>query len=254
MILFRKCVDPDEELVAKKYFDVINYRSEIQPNRIIIPRYSSLPFYHELEQDVMNLGSRLINSYRQHQWITNLDYYEILKDYTFRTWFSLEEINHLDIPMIVKGKINSKKHTWNRTMYAKNRDEARSIYFGLLDDSLIGNQTIIFREYVPLKTYGKGLYDLPFTNEWRFFFYQEELVSYGYYWANSDFDGEMNEEGIEFAKNLAKICSEYVGFYVLDIAQKEDGNWILVEINDGTMSGLSRIDPDQFYSRLKAIF
>lgn len=36
----------------------------------------------------------------------------------------------------------------------------------------------------------------------------------------------------------------------MDIAQKEDGGWVVVELNDGSMSGLSCIDPDELYNNL----
>jgi hypothetical protein len=130
MILFRKNIDDEEEQIARKYFQVVNYRSEIPPNSLIIPRYSALPFYHELEKDVTNLGSKLINSHNQHQLIANFDYYEVLEKYTFKTYFSLQDIIKLpDTPLVVKGKTNSLKHSWNRRMFAKNKEEAKEIYF-----------------------------------------------------------------------------------------------------------------------------
>ena len=45
--------------------------------------------------------------------------------------------------------------------------------------------------------------------------------------------------------------SEYANFFVLDLAEKKSGGWVLVEINDGEMSGLSENDPDMLYSNLR---
>jgi hypothetical protein len=37
---------------------------------------------------------------------------------------------------------------------------------------------------------------------------------------------------------------------VLDIAETEKGDWILIEMNDAQMSGLSMNDPQMLYKRL----
>ena len=40
-------------------------------------------------------------------------------------------------------------------------------------------------------------------------------------------------------------------FYVVDIAKTQSGEWIVIELNDGQMSGLSCNDPKLLYSRLR---
>ena len=66
-------------------------------------------------------------------------------------------------------------------------------------------------------------------------------------------DIKLDDEGYEFAKKVGRIAADYVNFYVLDIAQKENGDWVLIEVNDGQMSGLSEIDPHELYSNLKKL-
>lgn len=62
----------------------------------------------------------------------------------------------------------------------------------------------------------------------------------------------MNDAGLRFADRVADVVHRHARarFYVLDIAQKEDGNWVLVEVNEGQQAGLSAIDPTLFYSSL----
>jgi hypothetical protein len=38
---------------------------------------------------------------------------------------------------------------------------------------------------------------------------------------------------------------------VLDVAEKENGEFVLIEINDGQMSGLSCCNPEELYLNLK---
>lgn len=255
-ILFRKSQEFENEFqVAKQYFDVEECRSNCH-NSLVIGRYSVLPFYKELEQDLVNQGCKLINSCEQHAWIANFNYYEELCSYTPRTWFDYNFYEAPEGKYIVKGRTNSRKLQWNKLMYADTKRRALLIANELCDDPLIGPQGIIYREYVPLKTFEVGLNDLPFTNEWRFFFLRNELVDYGYYWSNAKYIPDKKEafpRAIWFAREIAKTVQKYVNFFVLDIAETIDDRWTLIEINDGCMSGLCTINPDNFYTSLKKV-
>jgi hypothetical protein len=140
-------------------------------------------------------------------------------------------------------------------MFASNKKQAMIIAGELMKDVLIGPQGVIYRKYVPLKTFEIGLNDLPFTNEFRFFFYKEHLISHGYYWSSAEEsvidNATITLDGIDFAIKMAKIASEHVNFFVMDIAEKEEGGWILIEINDGQQSGLSENDPHVLYQNLR---
>jgi len=117
---------------------------------------------------------------------------------------------------------------------------------------LLGEQGIIYREYIPLKTYGYGMSGLPFTDEYRFFFYRDQLLTHGYYLSiATNTDRKISQDGIDFAQDLSVIVKDYANFFVLDIAQKRDGGWILIEINDGPCSGLSECSPNLLYENLQ---
>ena len=137
-------------------------------------------------------------------------------------------------------------------MFAETKRQASELAAELAYDSLIGTQGVIYRKYVPLKRLETGLYDLPITNEWRLFYLGETRLAHGYYWSNADdvTKGNIDEKALEFADNLAKIVAEHVNFFVLDIAEKAEGGWVLVEINDAQMSGLSEVNPDELYANL----
>ncbi len=256
VILFRQNRDNYKECefeIAQKYFDVVENRAKIPQGSLVIGRYSVLPFYKELEQDIIDNKSKLINNLKQFEWIEKFKYYEQLKDYTFKTWFNAFELPEDGTQFIVKGVTNSRKSHFDTKMFAPTKRDAILIMTELQQDGLIGQQDIIFREYIPLKTFEISMNNLPITNEFRFFFYKEQLLSFGYYWANAEHPeyGTINEEGISFAKNIAKIASEYNNFFVIDIAEKQSGGWICVELNSGQMSGISMNKPDELYSNLK---
>jgi hypothetical protein len=255
-ILFRKSLADDGEYeIAQKYFDVYTQRSDIPRHSTVIGRYSTLPFYKELVYDLDKNLAYLLNSYKQHKWIADFEYYNVLKEYTPETWDD-ETIRYCkyDGPFVVKGKTNSRKYRWNTHMFAKTKIDALKIGCELMNDELIATQGVLYRKYYPLLTYEVGLNGLPFANEWRFFFYKNHLLSYGYYWSISEYiPNQISPKAIEFAQKIAKIASQYTNFFVLDVAETVEGKWILIEINDGSMSGLSENNPHTLYSNLKSI-
>lgn len=248
-ILFRNSIETEEEFrICSSILPTKEQRTKLDPG-LVIGRYSVLPYYTELEKDLATKGCKLINSYHQHNWIANFDYYEVLKDYTFETWFDIKDTP--DVPMVVKGRTNSRKARWDTHMFAKNREQALLIALELLQDPLLQNQGIIYRRYVPLQTLEIGINNQPFANEFRFFFLGKEVLSYAFYWTQCERQGEMDGDGLTFAINMGRIISNYVNFFVIDIAKTEDGKWVLVEVNDGQMSGLSHNDPSRLYSNLR---
>lgn len=254
-LLFRVLNDNYEEAhIAEKIWEehYVNHRSDIRNNSLVIGRYSVLPHYEELEYDLKTFNSTLINSSKQHRWIANFAYYQEFQLITPQSWQSLVNCPW-DGPFVVKGNTNSKKWSWNTKMFAPDKKTALNIGADLAADDFIGPQGIIYRQYIPLKIFEIGLNGLPFSNEWRFFFLRNTLIDYGYYWScaeklrNND---ELPNIAIEFAYEIARIASLHCNFFVIDIAEKEDGGWILIELNDGQMSGLSTIEPNNFYRKL----
>lgn len=222
-------------------------------NALVVGRYSVLPYYEDLENDLRHMGSRLINSHSQHRWIADFHYYDVLRDFTFESWAE-DEFHRCDHPgpFVVKGATNSKKHHWNTMMFAETKRDAVLTGLRLKEDGLLATQDLVYRKYTPLVTYEIGLNGLPFTNEHRLFFLGKKLVASGYYWTEAE-DVEspkLTEEGLWFAQQVADIASAYVNFFVLDIGEKQEGGWVLIEVNDAQMSGLSMIDPSQFYRNL----
>jgi len=54
--------EEDELIHIKKYFNCTNSRTNIPNNSLVIGRYSVLPFYKELENDLANRKCKLINT------------------------------------------------------------------------------------------------------------------------------------------------------------------------------------------------
>lgn len=253
--------EENELFVSKQYFNVIEQRSLISTlpkDTIIIPRYSCLPYFKELEEDVNFFGCKLINSFRQHLYVADMkNYYEDLYEITPKTYFRLEDVPRTGGPFIVKGATNSKKFLWNTRCFCKNINEVVETYRALSDDSLIGQQDIYIREYVPLVKLSEGLNELPISEEYRFFVAYKKVISSAFYWAShiDDLNEIPNSNCVpkEFIQKIIDLVDDKINFYVIDIARTINNEWIVIELNDGQQSGLSLNDPHTFYKNLKDI-
>lgn len=264
-VLFREDLDTEGELdVCKHYLHTSRYRSHLR-NKLVIGRYSVLPFYQELEAELKSNGCRLVNTYEQHAWIADVLAWAGdastgvegaltgLTPKSWSTWASLPS----NTSFVVKGKTNSRKFEWNRRMFAKSREDVPGIARSLYDDTMINEQGLVVREYIPLRKLDEGINGLPVSEEWRCFFYRDRLLSKGFYWTNFPevFDQvEWTAAAETFAHEAAEKARRHADFFVLDIARRADGGWIVIEVNDGQMSGLSLCDPHELYQNLADTF
>lgn len=262
VILMRASLAEDDELIeAKKHFEVFETRGRVPINKQVIGRYSCLPYYKELEADLKEHNSQLIDNHSAHMYIADLqNWYEDLKDFTPKTWFSLEDFKR-DKPVgsfVLKGQTNSKKQQWDTHCYASTEKDVDTVYSRLNDDGFLGDQNIYIREYVPLRQFGIGIRGLPITEEYRFFVLDGEIVGSGYYWSQFPEvreENNLNADSVprSFLKDIILKIGNKVRFYVIDVARKADGNLCVIELNSGQMSGLSDVEPVELYKNIKTV-
>lgn len=251
----------DQELkAANKHFVTYKNRTSANGGDLVIGRYSVLPYYKELEDDLAHKGAKLINSHRQHRYVADLwNYVHDLEGLTPRTWNAKNMLGVPEgIPLILKGETNSRKDLWSTHMFAENKQKAIQVFLNLSRDNLIGQQEVYVREYIPLVrvTEVDNQFDSPpVTLEFRFFVAYGEILSGGYYWSSHvDELPYVPSPSIvpqEFLQKAINRVKDKVNFFVMDVAQTQSGNWIVVELNDGQMSGLSENDPNVLYKNLK---
>jgi hypothetical protein len=149
--------------------------------------------------------------------------------------------------------MSSRKPRWDTHMFARTKQDALKVAERLKDDGEIAEQGVVYRRFVPLKTFQLGPYGLPFTNEWRFYYLGWRRLSVGYYWSMADcaHQAALHPEAIALADKLAKIAAKRANFFTLDLAETETGEWILIEINDGQTAVPSENDLDELYGNLR---
>lgn len=252
VILFRKSLEEESEFSCAQEIwgdNLLEYRSQVPENSIVICRYSALPFYKELEDELALKNSELINSFSAHKYIANMEWVNDLEDLTpktrFQPWGLLPEGSY-----VVKGLTNSRKFQWKTHMFAETRNDVPNVVRRLLDDTMIREQGLVVRDYEQFEVLGDQINGLPVTNEWRFFCLFGEIISKGFYWSNFETTPEFEIESENLVREVLSRLPEKVRFVVVDVAKREDGVWRVVELNDGQMSGLSNNDPKVLYSKL----
>ena len=253
LLLFRPDGDTEAELAAARR----HWRVELDRERcrgcLVVGRYSVLPFYDALEQDLAGRDCRLINTYEQHRWIANFDYYSTFRGVTPESWSDAEFDAAPEGPFVLKGRGSSFKHKWSELMFARDKADAARKAAVLRATPVVAQQGLLFRRYIPLEAFGTTDSGLPIANEWRFFFVGERPVCHGYYWSRVAPGAvpAIDDAGIAFARECARRVAGRATFFVADIARTAEGQWILVELNDGQTSGPLGLDADVFYRALR---
>lgn len=255
VIYYRGIEFEQEELAAAQArFTCTNRLPEIHKGDLVIGRYSLYPFYADQEKDIEYLGATLINSYQQHRYIADLQNYVYdLHDLTPKTWDNLQDIPEVG-PFVIKGETNSRKSNWLRDMYAPDKKAAIDICNRLSNDGLMQQQKLYIRQYVPLVKLMDGVNGMPVTMEFRFFVAYQKLLCGGFYWQNYVDDlgsvPDFHQADLNLLNEVIRRVGNKSNFYVIDVAQTQSGEWIVIELNDGQQSGLSCVDPDELYRGL----
>jgi ATP-grasp domain, R2K clade family 3 len=88
------------------------------------------------------------------------------------------------------------------------------------------------------------------TREFRLFVLDGQIIFSTPYWEEGDYGDDNNAlPPIDLFRQVAqKIQSR---FFTMDVAQKRDGTWNIVELGDGQAAGLpARTDVEAFYQVL----
>ncbi|GAA0894369.1 ATP-grasp domain-containing protein [Fulvivirga kasyanovii] len=160
-----------------------------------------------------------------------------------------------EAPIVIKDYVKSEKHNWNEACYIPDASDSEKIkstvekFLNLRGDSL--NKGLVFRQFEELgflTNHSKS--GMPLTKEFRVFFLQKQCVTMFNYWDEGAYDNTKPkiDEFIEVARDIES------NFFTMDIAQKKNGDWVIMELGDGQVAGLpDNADKDEFYKKLNAL-
>ncbi len=158
--------------------------------------------------------------------------------------------------LIVKDYVKSRKHEWNEACFIPDAsDTAAAVqviqtFLSRQGRKFQGGLVLrAFEPFAPLTTHSQS--GMPLTREYRLFFADGEVLSAAEYWE----EGRYGAEPLpleQFRRVARQIGSR---FFTMDVAQRTDGVWRVMELGDGQVAGLpDRLDHAAFYAGLAKMF
>lgn len=221
------------------------------------PRAHYQAFYDSLLMD----GVQLIHDPDTHLLCSELPHwYPLIKHVTPRSlWFDeipdVETVTaHFEWPIFVRGSEKSRRHS-KRLSIIDGPDDYKHMRQIFTQDRVLQYQQLVCREFVPLRKVADVDGDLiPASFEFRTFWWRGQFVGSGRYWVNAPYydwtEGEK-ADAIAIAEQAAAALP--VTFLVIDVGQRTDGQWIVIEVNDGQDCGYSGMSPMQLWQNVIAV-
>ncbi len=239
---------------------------DIPRGSLVVPRFRAIPFGELLQREVEAHGSQLVNTFHQHRNIADSSNWNHLLGKLTIPEFGVADLP--DLPegeYFVKGETNSIKHQWLKSCYAPDRKSLVDIVNNFQRDGFAGNQRVVIKSFCHfrqlLNRSGQKLFSLsgqPIWHERRVFVLDGQALAQGFYW--SSFLGDAMPtpigNGHKFMETLTQVIERtkhLARFYVVDMAENEDGSWTVIELNDGSMSGLSQVDPLELWTNFRKV-
>lgn len=249
-ILARPTGLPHYDFPFERYFQ---YHRRHSPDELIsvVARVGAILDYPRFFRSEWERGVTLIHSPEQHQRASDLTtWYPLIKDLTPKSiWSSTvpspdEIAAEIGWPVFIKGARQTSAHRRDLSCI-RNADEFRRAMGIYRQDPILHWQDIIVREYVELRPVEDPLpHRIPTSYEFRTFWWKCRLVGWGRYWWQGTpytLDPEERQTALTLAKTVARRV--HAPFLVVDVAQKADGTWTVIECNDGQESGYNGISP-----------
>lgn len=161
-------------------------------------------------------------------------------------------------PALVKDYVKSRKHEWLEACYIpETADTPHALkvirrFLELQDDDVQGG--VVLRRFVPLHALGyeHDASGIPLFREFRLFYFAGKRVLAAPYWDAKLYETEDLEDAFASFDALAREMPS--PFFTMDVAQSTTGQWLVIEVGDGQVSGIpDGFEPLEFYRRLKEV-
>lgn len=225
----------------------------------IILRIGAVDDYDAVENLVQDMGCNLAMSSQQHKKSSELsEWYPLIKEYTpyskiYKEFPDVDEVlKEFSFPFFVKGNRQTNKHN-KHLCIIENYDMYKNLEKQWRVDSILHWQDIVIRKYIDLQKVDETSFPdmVPFSYEFRLFFWKNQLVTYGPYWTMG-IQYTLNDSDKEKAFSLAQKAADIIDvpFLAVDIAKTKQGKWIVIEVNDAQESGYVGVNRNELWQNI----
>ncbi len=211
-------------------------------------------FFDEAAKD----GITLVHTPEQHQRCSTLPgWYPRIEDLTAKSEVfdhppsALEVESRFGWPVFLKGERQTARHRRDLSI-VRDRRAYEAAVAEWEREPILRWQRIAVRELLALRPVPAPESErISPSFEFRVFLWRGEVVGFGrYWWEGPAYHCNASEEREAIA--LARLAARRVDvpFLVVDVAQREDGRWVVIECNDGQESGYAGVAPIAMWRRI----
>ena len=249
-ILIRETKSPEYDFNFRNYFDFYTIHTKI--DLPVLLHIGAIADYKEVESIINDIGMELLVSEDDHLLCSTIEkWYPLIKSKTpftkvYEKLPSLVEMQRdFTFPVFIKGNRQTNHHTKSKCII-ENSEQYEMLRRTWEDDPILSWQKAAIREYVPLQVIDSDSFPdmVPISYEFRFFYFEGELMAYGPYWTLGR-KYSMSEDDLKETLRLTKWAASQINvpFLAIDVAKTAEGDWIIIEVNDGQESGLTGVNP-----------
>jgi hypothetical protein len=255
-----KCLLFDEEALCAGDIDLALKRLPQGDGRKLLYRGWILTeeLYRRFEGALSARGYALVSSAAHYAEVTYFpNYHPKIRDSSpsavwtdtpdaFLAWTLARKLG--DGPFVIKDHVKSAKHLWHEACFipkgagrenferiAENlrREQGKTFFRGF-----------VVKQFVPLRSRGESPREYPMCEEYRLFFWKRQLMVASHYHRQA-------ENLVDWSPFVVLAQRFDSPFFTMDIAQTEEGNWIVVDMGAGECSSLPpSLEPARFYRKL----
>jgi hypothetical protein len=217
----------------------------------IVARVGAIDDYAKTHAELLESGLRLVNDPDQQARASLLPrWYPLLEDLTPESLVFTERPDPqvieaaLGWPIFMKGVRQTSRHR-RALSIIHDADQLERALEQYARDPMLAWQEIVCRRFEPLRPVDDPDPErIPSAFEFRSFWWRGRLVGFGrYWWYGVDYvpTAAEREAALAIAGEAARRLA--VPFLVVDVAQRRDGRWIVIECNDAQESGYAGVSP-----------
>jgi len=237
-------------------------RPRIEGSKTVVARLGAIDQYSQIYEQLDHVGFQLVNNPPEHDMASELEHwYPKIQEFTPRSVVfnqiptASQVLEHFDLPVFIKGNRQTAKHN-SQLAIARDLEGLQFILKAYQQHPILHWQKLVCREFIALEKLDCQVAQniVPVSFEFRTFWWQGQFVGAGAYWShltNYDWNSTQQKQALSLASKVVQQLK--VPFLVIDLALTTQGEWIVIECNDGQESGYAGVNANSLWHTILAL-